>query len=74
MAISATSATQALQKVATQLATLDWIDPETARQFSPMAEAVVNMFMVLYYQAETGGVTQADFQEALSAIRRTLAS
>ena len=47
-------ATQAVHHAAAQLAALDWIDQEEARQLSPMAEAVANMFMVLYYQAETG--------------------
>ena len=47
-------ATQAVHHAAAQLAALDWIDQDAARQLSPMAEAVANMFMVLYYQAETG--------------------
>ena len=36
------------------------------------SEAVANMFMVLYYQAETGRATPADFREALEAVRQSL--
>ncbi|HRP25822.1 MAG TPA: type I toxin-antitoxin system ptaRNA1 family toxin [Thauera sp.] len=48
------------------------MDQEAARQLSPMAEAVANMFMVLYYQAETGQATHDDFREALDAVRQSL--
>ena len=65
-------ATQAVHHAAAQLAALDWIDQEAARQLSPMAEAVANMFMVLYYQAETGLASQADFAEALATVRQHL--
>jgi len=37
-----------------------------------MAEAVANMFMVLYYQAETGQATRDDFRLALDAVRQSL--
>jgi len=57
-----------------QLASLDWLDQDAARQLSPMAEAVANMFMVLYYQAETGQATRDDFREALDAVRQSLAA
>ncbi len=65
-------ATQAVHHAAAQLAALDWIDQEAARQLSPMAEAVANMFMVLYYQAETGQATRDDFRLALDAVRQSL--
>jgi hypothetical protein len=65
-------ATQAVHHAAAQLAVLDWIDQEAARQLSPMAEAVANMFMVLYYQAETGQATRDDFRQALDAVRQSL--
>ena len=65
-------ATQAVHHEAAQLAALDWIDQEAARQLSPMAEAVANMFMVLYYQAETGQATRDDFRQALDAVRQSL--
>lgn len=55
-----------------RFAALDWIDQEAARQLSPMAEAVANMFMVLYYQAETGQATRDDFRQALDAVRQSL--
>lgn len=45
-------------------------DQETARQISPVAEAVANMFTILYYQAETGRATPEDFQDALATIRQ----
>ncbi|GHB20916.1 hypothetical protein GCM10009038_19680 [Salinicola rhizosphaerae] len=52
------------------MAALEFIDQETARQVLPVAEAVSNMFTILYYQAETGRVTPEDFQEALDTIRQ----
>ena len=33
---------------------LDWIDRDAARQLGPLAEAVANAFMVVFYQAENG--------------------
>ncbi|MCD0502133.1 type I toxin-antitoxin system ptaRNA1 family toxin [Bordetella petrii] len=67
-----TQATQTVQHAATLLAGLDWIDQDMARQLSPMAEAVANMFTLVYYQAETGRLTQADFQEAMTTVRQAL--
>ena len=67
-------ATQAVHHAAAQLAALDWIDQEAARQLSPMAEAVANMFMVLYYQAETGQATRDDSRQALDAVRDEIAA
>ncbi|QEM82696.1 type I toxin-antitoxin system ptaRNA1 family toxin [Halomonas binhaiensis] len=61
-----------LHHAAAELAALELIDQETARQVSPVAEAVANMFTVLYYQAETGQATQADWQEALATIRQAM--
>ncbi|AHB06150.1 type I toxin-antitoxin system ptaRNA1 family toxin [Xanthomonas perforans] len=72
--LNPTHATQAVQHAAMQLASLDWLDQDAARQLSPMAEAVANMFMVLYYQAETGQATRDDFREALDAVRLSLAA
>ncbi len=65
--------TQAVHHAAVQLAALDWIDQEEAQQLGPMAEAVANAFMVVFYQAETGQATPADFREALDAVRHSLA-
>lgn len=45
-------------------------DGVVIRQVLPVAEAVSNMFTILYYQAETGRVTPEDFQEALDTIRQ----
>lgn len=70
--LNPTNATQAVQHAAMQLAALDWLDQDAARQLSPMAEAVANMFMVLYYQAETGQATRDDFRQALDAVRQSL--
>ena len=60
---------QAIHQAATELASLAFIDQETARQISPVAEAVANMFTILYYQAETGRATPEDFEQALDTIR-----
>jgi hypothetical protein len=70
--LNATSATQAIHHAAVQLAALDWIDQDSARQLGPLAEAVANAFMVVFYQAETGRATHADFREALDAVRLSL--
>lgn len=64
--------TQTVQQAATLLAGMDWLDQDTAKEIATMAEAVANMFMVVYYQAETGQVTQADFQEAMTTLRQAL--
>ncbi|EJD6612308.1 MULTISPECIES: type I toxin-antitoxin system ptaRNA1 family toxin [Providencia] len=61
---------QAIHQAATKLAALEFIDQETARQVLPVAEAVANMFTILYYQAETGRVTTEDFQKALAIVRQ----
>lgn len=42
-------ATEAVHHAAAQLVALDWIDQNAARQLSPMAEAIANMFMVVCY-------------------------
>lgn len=62
--------TQTVQQAATLLAEMDWLDQDGARELAGLAEAVANMFMLVYYQAETGKATQADFQEAMSTLRR----
>jgi len=38
-----------------------------------MAEAVANLFMVVFYQAETGRATPMDFREAMTAVERVVA-
>lgn len=47
-------------------------DQDAARQLGPLAEAVANAFMVVFYQAETGRATPTDFREALDAVRQSL--
>lgn len=64
--------TQTVQQVATLLAEMDWLDQDTAKEIATMAEAVANIFMVVYYQAETGLATPADFQEARVTVKQTL--
>lgn len=63
---------QAVHQAATALAALDYLDQEHAQQLGPLAEAVANMFMVVFYQAETGQASRGDFQEAIEAVRQTL--
>ncbi|MDD8266063.1 type I toxin-antitoxin system ptaRNA1 family toxin [Escherichia coli] len=60
----------AIHQAAIKLAALEFIDQETARQISPVAEAVANMFTILYYQAETGRATPDDFAQGLDTIRQ----
>ncbi|WP_232426753.1 type I toxin-antitoxin system ptaRNA1 family toxin [Teredinibacter turnerae] len=42
---------------------MEFIDQKTARHISPVAEAVANIFTILYYQAETGRATPDDFEQ-----------
>ncbi|RQZ67269.1 type I toxin-antitoxin system ptaRNA1 family toxin [Burkholderia sp. Bp9004] len=67
-----TEAKQVIQQAAKQLAALHFMDQDTARELAQMAEAVANMFMVVFYQAETGRATPADFHEAKTAVERLL--
>ncbi|EMW0564204.1 type I toxin-antitoxin system ptaRNA1 family toxin [Vibrio parahaemolyticus] len=64
----------AIHQAAIKLASLEFIDQETAQQISPVAEAVANMFTIIYYQAETGRATPDDFNEALVTILNATAS
>lgn len=62
---------QAVHQAAAILSSLEYINQAEAR--SPWAigrSPVANAFMVVYYQAETGRATQADFQEAMNALRQ----
>lgn len=70
--INLNQVTDVVHQAAAQLAELEWIDQEAAQQLGPLAEAVANMFMVLYYQAETGLASRADFDTALATVRLRL--
>ncbi|MEH0876568.1 type I toxin-antitoxin system ptaRNA1 family toxin [Pectobacterium cacticida] len=61
---------QAVHQAAAILVSLEYINQAEARSLGPLAEAVANAFMVVYYQAETGRATRADFQEAMRALRQ----
>ncbi len=63
---------QVVHQAASQLLGIDWMDQETARQISPIAEAVANMVTVLYYQAETGMASRDDFKEAQVTLRQAM--
>ncbi|MBV2143752.1 type I toxin-antitoxin system ptaRNA1 family toxin [Falsochrobactrum sp. TDYN1] len=67
-----TDVSQAIQHAAAGLNTIDWLDQAAARELGPLAEATANMFMVLFYQAETGLATREDFLQARAEIRRAL--
>ncbi|WP_454764045.1 type I toxin-antitoxin system ptaRNA1 family toxin [Cupriavidus campinensis] len=67
-----TEARQLIHHAAAQLADLDFMDQHTAQELSTMAEAVANLFMVVFYQAETGRATRLDFSEAMAAVRQSL--
>ena len=73
-ALHTNEAAQAVHQAASALAALEYLDQEHAQQLGPLAEAVANMFMVVFYQAETGQATQHDFQEAIEAVRQSLTS
>lgn len=61
---------QAVHQAAAILASLEYINQADARSLGPLAEAVANTFMMVYYQAETGLATREDFQEAMRALRQ----
>ncbi|RSE60571.1 type I toxin-antitoxin system ptaRNA1 family toxin [Alcaligenes faecalis] len=61
---------QAVHQAAAILASLEYVTQAEARSLGPLAEAVANTFMMVYYQAETGLATRADFQEAMRALRQ----
>ena len=61
---------QAVHQAAAILASLEYINQAEARSLGPLAEAVANTFMMVYYQAETGLATRADFQETMRALRQ----
>lgn len=61
---------QAVHQAAAQLMEIDWIDQESARPISPLAEAIVNMATTLFYQAETGLANKEDFLEAQNELRK----
>ncbi|MBD3812844.1 MAG: type I toxin-antitoxin system ptaRNA1 family toxin [Betaproteobacteria bacterium] len=71
---NATQAMQVVHQAAEQLAALEWLDQEAARQISPLAEAVANMFVVLFYQAATGLASETDFRDAMTTVRQRLAN
>ncbi|WP_321902416.1 type I toxin-antitoxin system ptaRNA1 family toxin [Burkholderia cenocepacia] len=68
-----TEAQQVIHQAAEQLVALHFMDQNTARELAQMAEAIANLFMVVFYQAETGRATPTDFREAKIAIERSLA-
>lgn len=47
---------QAVYQAAAALVMWEYLDREHAQQLGPLAEAVANMFMVMFCQAETGQV------------------
>lgn len=69
-----TEATQTVLQAATQLAGIDFdlLSQDMAREVSPLVEAVVNMLMLVYYQAETGQATHTDFTQARRIVRQSL--
>ncbi|HIE5948447.1 type I toxin-antitoxin system ptaRNA1 family toxin [Burkholderia pseudomallei] len=63
---------QVVHEAAKSLATLEFMEQSAARELSQTAEAVANLLMVVFYQAETGRATHADFDEAMAVVRRAL--
>ena len=65
---------QAIHHAAVKLASLEFIDKKTAQQLAPVAEAIANLCTLLYYQADTGAVAEAEVQDAIARIRQAGAS
>jgi hypothetical protein len=61
---------QAVHQAAAQLMEIDWIDQKTAKPISSLAEAIVNMATILFYQADTGLANKEDFLEARTELRK----
>ncbi|MBB6084233.1 hypothetical protein HNR28_002278 [Castellaniella defragrans] len=53
---------------------IDWLDQDAAHELGPLAEATANLFMVLFYQAETGLATREDFSQARAQLQHALAT
>ncbi|MCA8425821.1 type I toxin-antitoxin system ptaRNA1 family toxin [Burkholderia seminalis] len=68
-----TETQQVIHQAAEQLTALHFMDQDTARELALMAEALANLFMVVFYQAETGRATPTDFHEAKTAVERLVA-
>ncbi|CAH2810664.1 MAG: hypothetical protein CBARDCOR_6831 [uncultured Caballeronia sp.] len=67
-----TEARQVIHHATAQLSALNFMDQDTAKELSRLAEAVANLFMVVFYQAETSRAIPSNFNEAMAVIRRTL--
>ncbi|KAB0620306.1 type I toxin-antitoxin system ptaRNA1 family toxin [Castellaniella defragrans] len=65
---------QAVQHAAVELNAIDWLDQDAAHELGPLAEATANLFMVLFYQAETGLATREDFSQARAQLQHALAT
>ncbi|EDU3493797.1 type I toxin-antitoxin system ptaRNA1 family toxin [Alcaligenes nematophilus] len=63
---------QAVQHAVAELNAIGWLDQDAARELGPLAEATANLFMVLFYQAETGLATREDFSQARAQIQHAL--
>nr|WP_084261912.1 type I toxin-antitoxin system ptaRNA1 family toxin [Zymobacter palmae] len=61
---------QAVHQAAAILTSMEYISQEEARSLGPLAEAVANAFMVVYYQAGTGRATRVDFHKAMKVLRQ----
>ncbi|HHJ1218822.1 TPA: type I toxin-antitoxin system ptaRNA1 family toxin [Proteus mirabilis] len=70
--INTNDISKVIQHAAAELSAIDWMDQKTARAVGPLAEATVNLFMVLYYQAETGLATRDDFTQGRATLQRAL--
>lgn len=67
-----TEVQRTIHHVASELAALEFINQDAAREISQVAEAVANMFTVPYYQVETGDATKQDFQKAQAKLQEVL--
>ncbi|AOJ14281.1 MULTISPECIES: type I toxin-antitoxin system ptaRNA1 family toxin [Burkholderia cepacia complex] len=61
-----------IHEAAEQLTALEFVDQPTAEGVLQAAEAVVNLLMVVFYQAETGRATKSDFVQATTALRHAM--
>ncbi|MEQ3637250.1 MAG: type I toxin-antitoxin system ptaRNA1 family toxin [Thalassolituus sp.] len=63
---------QALHQAASAFAAMDYLDQDDAQEIGALALAIIEVCMVVNYQAGTGLASRADFRGAAALVRRKL--
>jgi len=67
-----TNNSTALTQVATLLKKIEWMSQDEAAELFPLADSVLDFFVIVAYQAGTGKVTNQEFLEAREKISKSL--